>query len=97
MKSTHGGCETSFLLSKFVYKKSYLSTIYKKRRKKYSANLKNQAMEKRKLAASRGSSSLDDRGTCASLPFHVTSGQPPVGQGVDNPPGRRVTISDQMR
>ncbi|CAA6674505.1 unnamed protein product [Spirodela intermedia] len=23
-----------------------------------------------------------DRGTCASLPFHVTSGQPTVGQGV---------------
>ncbi|CAA7407824.1 unnamed protein product [Spirodela intermedia] len=91
MKSTHGGCETSFLLSKFVYRKSYLSTIYikkKKRRKKYSAHFKNQVIEKRKsqsgVAASRGSSGLawTDRGTCAPLPFHVTGGQPVVGQGV---------------
>ncbi|CAA7392262.1 unnamed protein product [Spirodela intermedia] len=96
MKSTHGGCETSFLLSKFIYRKSYLSTIYilkkQKRRKKYSANFKNQAIEKRKsgrkrsrgVAASRGSSGLawTDRGTCAPLPFHVTGGQPAVGQGV---------------
>ncbi|CAA6675040.1 unnamed protein product [Spirodela intermedia] len=87
MKSTHGGCETSFLLSKFVYRKSYLSTIKKK---KYSANFKNQAIEKGKsgrklsrgVAASRARAAWTDRGTCAPLPFHVTGGQPAVGQGV---------------
>ncbi|CAA6673969.1 unnamed protein product [Spirodela intermedia] len=38
----------------------------------------------RGVAASRGSSGLawTDRGTCAPLPFHVTGGQPAVGQGV---------------
>ncbi|CAA6670463.1 unnamed protein product [Spirodela intermedia] len=77
MKSTHGGCETSFLLSKFIYRKSYLSTIYIiKKRKKYSANFKNQAMKKGKSGAQ---AAWTNRGTCAPLPFHVTSGQPAVG------------------
>ncbi|CAA6654610.1 unnamed protein product [Spirodela intermedia] len=79
MKSTHGGCETSFLLSKFVYRKSYLSTIYikKKKRKKYSANFKNQVIEKGKWARAAW---LGPIGTCAPLPFHVTGGQPAVGR-----------------
>ncbi|CAA6675627.1 unnamed protein product [Spirodela intermedia] len=36
------------------------------------------------VATSRGSSGLawTDRGMCVPLPFHVTSGQPAVGQGV---------------
>ncbi|CAA7399501.1 unnamed protein product [Spirodela intermedia] len=91
MKSTHGGCETSFLLSKFVYRKSYLSTIYKKNKKKgkkYSANFKNQVIEKGKSqSGSSREQGLEqlawiDRGTCAPLPFHVTGDQPAVGQGV---------------
>ncbi|CAA6675670.1 unnamed protein product [Spirodela intermedia] len=36
------------------------------------------------VVTSRGSSGLacTNKGTCAPLPFHVTSGQPAVGQGV---------------
>ncbi|CAA7393082.1 unnamed protein product [Spirodela intermedia] len=86
MKSTHGGCETSFSLSKFVYRKSYLSTIKEGRNIKYSANFKNQAMEKGKWARA----AWTDRGTCAPLPFHVTGGQPAMG---GRSTGRRVTTS----
>ncbi|CAA6659833.1 unnamed protein product [Spirodela intermedia] len=31
---------------------------------------------------SRARAAWTDRGTCTSLPFHVTGGQPAVGQGV---------------
>ncbi|CAA7409015.1 unnamed protein product [Spirodela intermedia] len=82
MKSTHGGCETSFLLSKFVYRKSYLSTIYKKkkRRKKYTgpaSGSEAQSGSSREQGLER--LAWIDRGTCAPLPFHVTGGQPAVG------------------
>ncbi|CAA7393267.1 unnamed protein product [Spirodela intermedia] len=36
----------------------------------------------REVAASKGSSGLDRRSTCVPPPFHVTSGQLVVGQGV---------------
>ncbi|CAA7401017.1 unnamed protein product [Spirodela intermedia] len=82
MKSTHGGCETSFLLSKFVYRKSYLSTIYIKKKKKeeiygseaQSGSSREQGLERLVWI---------DRGTCAPLPFHVTGGQPGVGGSID--------------
>ncbi|CAA6674211.1 unnamed protein product [Spirodela intermedia] len=33
-------------------------------------------------AASKAQAAMINRGTCAPLPFHVTGGQPTVGQGV---------------
>ncbi|CAA6656564.1 unnamed protein product [Spirodela intermedia] len=74
MKSTHGGCKTSFLLSKFIYRKSYLSTIEK------IENILSQSGSSREQGLER--LAWIDRGTCAPLPFHVTGGQPAVGQGV---------------